>query len=72
MKEIFARWVRLMQEYYPDDWRLGQTLFQAVDECRPDLAERLQKTEGGRLCDPFYDDSKVGALLGWLYEQGVR
>ena len=70
MKEIFTKWAEYMEELCPGEWRIGQALFAAVAEVRPDLTDLLQRTAPE--CDPFHDDSKIGAMLSWLYEQGVQ
>lgn len=62
MNEIFRLWQELIEAH--PEYRVGQALFNAISTHDVELAERLRKTEK---FDPFYDDTRVGVAIGWLY-----
>ena len=70
MQDIFDLWQRLIEQN--PEYRVGQALFLAIADLHPDLSDRLQKDENAKACDPFYDDTKVGAAIGWLYAKEAR
>ena len=43
-------------------WRKGQTLFNALYEIYPELADEMRGTQ----FDPFYDDSRFHIALSWI------
>lgn len=66
-QEFQQHWAQL-SEINPD-WRIGQSMFNALYHIRPDLADRLR---GGEL-DPFYrthtnhsDVESIGKTMEWL------
>ena len=44
--------------------RLGQFLFNFLNEYKPDLADTIRGTDD----DPFYEDSKIAAFALYLQE----
>jgi hypothetical protein len=59
-RHFMARWVR----NYQSGQRHGQSLFNAMYEVYPDIAEALR----GTVNDPFYDDIHVAAAMIFLVE----
>lgn len=47
--------------------RLGQSLFNATHELRPDLANKVRGSD----LDPFYNDGRAGAFLAWLAKKAI-
>ena len=43
-------------------YRRGQAYFNLLVHVRPDLAEQVR----GSLCDPFYQDKKIGAFMEFI------
>jgi hypothetical protein len=50
------------------EWRKGQALFNALHRVRPDLAAKIHNTD----LDPYYDDSRRGALCDWISTNWVE
>jgi hypothetical protein len=46
------------------EWRKGQTLFNALQRVRPDLAAKVRTSS----LDTFYRDDRIPAFTNWLYE----
>lgn len=46
------------------DFRRGQAAFNALEEVRPDLANRVRATE----LDPFHRDERLEAFYNWVRE----
>jgi len=44
------------------EWRFGQTVFNALYQVRPDLADQIRGTG----IDPFYRDDVAKATLHWI------
>jgi hypothetical protein len=57
----FLTVVRVTQKFQPA-WREGQTMFNVLQELRPDLADQVNQTE----LDTFHNDDRVPRLLSWL------
>lgn len=51
-----------LQTAFPE-WRKGQTLFNALENVRPDLSVKVRTTD----LDPFYRDDRIPAFTDWLY-----
>lgn len=49
------------------EWRYGQTVFNVLYALRPDLADRVHRTD----LDPFNHDNRVPRLLSWV-QSGAR
>jgi len=63
----FNNYMKLVNAFrysYPE-WRVGQTFFNVLLECDPDLAERIRGTED----DPFYRNEKLPEFLGIVAEE---
>lgn len=50
----------------PAGFREGQTAFNALDEVRPDLSEKIR---GDLKLDPYYADENLPAFWRWLEKQ---
>ena len=50
----FYRFVDVNHYNNQSRWRVGQTLFNLLSDVRPEIAEKLRRTEN----DPFYTDSE--------------
>lgn len=48
-----------------ESWRLGQTYFNVLYECRPDLANAIRGTS----IDPFYVDELMPAFLSFVADR---
>lgn len=47
-----------------DPWRLGQTYFNVLCDCRPDLSEQVRAT----VMDPFYENSIIPVFILFVEE----
>jgi hypothetical protein len=47
------------------EWRSGQSLFNAIESLRPDLADKIRSTTS----DPFYSNESISTCLVWLAER---
>lgn len=61
----YEEFLRLAIERFTEHprWRWGQTLFNVLAECRPDLSEQVRSTD----LDPFYmTATEVPKFSEWL------
>jgi hypothetical protein len=63
MTEIIKLWQRYDLTY--PEWRTGQSLFNAIESLRPDLASQIR----GTTSDPFYSNKSISTCLVWLAER---
>lgn len=58
---------RYISESAPRHWRVGQSAFNVLRVCRPDLADLVSGGDHRQSeFDPFYEDANLPAFYGFL------
>lgn len=62
----FVQQVQNQTELFPESWRLGQKIFNAVEALFEGLGRDVQFGDG---IDCFYDDNQIGNFLTAAYDR---